>query len=61
MNIICVLVLFGHAFLYRLSICFDHIQLSLYMGVHPGCPVCLIIAVSLVAVETDVGEAISAA
>ena len=31
------------------------------MGVHPGCPVCLIVAASLVAVETDVGETISAA
>ena len=32
------------------------------MGVHvyPSCPVCLIVAASLVAVETDVGEAISA-
>ena len=27
------------------------------MGVHPGCPVCLIVVV--VAVETDVGEAIA--
>ena len=31
------------------------------MRVHPGCPVCSIVAVSLVAVETDVGETISAA
>ena len=31
------------------------------MGVHPGCPVCLIVATSLVAVETDVGETISVA
>ena len=31
------------------------------MGVHPGCPVCLIIAASLVAVETDLEETISAA
>ena len=31
------------------------------MGVHPGCPVCSIVAASLVAVETDVGETISAA
>ena len=30
------------------------------VGVHPGCPVCLIVAASLV-VETDVGEAISSA
>ena len=30
------------------------------MGVHPGCPVCLIIAASHWAVETDVGETISA-
>ena len=30
------------------------------MGVHPGCPVCLIVAALLVAVETDVGETISA-
>ena len=30
------------------------------MGVHPGCPVCSIVAASLVAVETDVGETISA-
>ena len=36
-------------------------QSSLFMGVHPGCPVCLIVAASLVAVETDVGETISAA
>ena len=33
----------------------------LIMGVHPGCPVWLIVAVSLVAVETVVGEPISAA
>ena len=33
---------------------------SLIMGVHPGCPVCSIVAASLVAVETDVGETISA-
>ena len=31
------------------------------MGVHPGCPVCSIVAASLVAAETDVGEIISAA
>ena len=31
------------------------------MGVHPGCPVYLIVAASLVAVATDVGETISAA
>ena len=31
------------------------------MGVHPGCPVCSIVAELLVAVETDVGETISAA
>ena len=31
------------------------------MGVRPGCPVCFIIAESLVAAETDVGETISAA
>ena len=30
------------------------------MGKHPGCPVCSIVAASLVAVETDVGETISA-
>ena len=30
------------------------------MGVHPGRPVCLIVAASLVAVETNVGETISA-
>ena len=30
------------------------------MGVHPGCPVCLIVVASLVAVETGVGETISA-
>ena len=30
------------------------------MGVHPGCPVCLIVAASFVAVETNVGETISA-
>ena len=34
---------------------------SLIMGVHPGCPVYLIVAASLVAVETDVGETIPAA
>ena len=34
---------------------------SLIMGVRPGCPVCSIVAASLVAVETDVGETISAA
>ena len=31
------------------------------MGVHTGCPVCSIVAASLVAVETDVGETIFAA
>ena len=31
------------------------------MGVHPGCRVCSIVAASLTAVETDVGETISAA
>ena len=31
------------------------------MGIHPGCPVCSVVAASLVAVETDVGETISAA
>ena len=31
------------------------------MGVHPACPVCSIVAASLVAVETDVGELISVA
>ena len=31
------------------------------MGVHPGCPFCSIVAASLVAVETDVGEIISVA
>ena len=31
------------------------------MGVHPGCPVCSIVAASLVAVETDVGETVSVA
>ena len=31
------------------------------MGVHPGSPVFLIVAASLVAVKTDVGETISAA
>ena len=40
---------------------YARIQSSLIMGMHPGCPVCLIVAVSLVAVETDVGETISAA
>ena len=34
---------------------------SLIMGAYPGCPVCSIVAASLVAVETDVGETISAA
>ena len=33
---------------------------SLIMGVHPGCPGCSIVAELLVAVETDVGETISA-
>ena len=33
---------------------------SLIMGVHPGCPICSIVAASLVAVETDVRETISA-
>ena len=32
---------------------------SLIMGVQPGCSVCSIVAASLVAVETDVGETIS--
>ena len=36
-------------------------RISLLMGIHPACPVCLIVAASLVAVETDVGETISAA
>ena len=36
-------------------------QSSLIMEVHPGCPVCSIVAASLVAVETDVGEIISVA
>ena len=31
------------------------------MGIHPGCRVCSIVAASLVAVETDLGETISAA
>ena len=31
------------------------------MDVRPGCPVCSIVAASLVAVETDAGETISAA
>ena len=31
------------------------------MGVHPGCPVCSIVAGSVMVVETDVGETISAA
>ena len=31
------------------------------MGVHPGCPGCSIVAASPVAVETNVGETISAA
>ena len=31
------------------------------MGVHSGCPVCLVVAAWLVAVETDVGNTISAA
>ena len=39
---------------------YDIRRSSLIMGVHPGCPVCLIVAASLVAVETDVGETISA-
>ena len=34
-------------------------QINLIMGVHPGCPVCLIVAASLVSVEADVGETIS--
>ena len=35
--------------------------ISLIMGAHPGCPVCSIVAASLVAVVTDVGETISVA
>ena len=31
------------------------------MGAHPGCPLCSIVAASLVAVYSDVGETISAA
>ena len=34
---------------------------NLIMGVHPGCHVCSIVAASLVAVETDVGETMSTA
>ena len=34
---------------------------SLIMGVHPGCPVCSIVAALLVAVEIDMEETISAA
>ena len=34
-------------------------QSSLIIEVHPGCPVCLIVVASLVAVETDVRETIS--
>ena len=40
---------------------YGFLRSSLIMGVHPGCRVCSIVAASLVAVETDVGETISAA
>ena len=40
---------------------YDLLRSSLVMVVHAGCPVCSIVAASLVAVETDVGETISAA
>ena len=46
--------------LLRMSI-YGLLRSSLIMGVHPGCPVCLTVAASLVAVETNVGETISAA
>ena len=36
-------------------------QSSLIVGVHPGCTVCSIVAASLVAVETNVGETLSVA
>ena len=36
-------------------------SIKFIMGIHPGCPVYSIVAASLVAVETDVGETISAA
>ena len=44
------------AFTYR----YDLRRSSLIMGAHPGCPVCSIVAASLVIVETSVGETISA-
>ena len=48
-----------YAFCYR-SRSYGLRRSSLIMGVHPGCPVCSIVASSLVAVETDVGEKNSA-
>ena len=44
-----------------MGLCYGLCRSSLIMGVHPGCPVCSIVAASLVAVETDVGETIFAA
>ena len=49
------------ALLLLLSLSYGLRPSSLIMGVHPGCPVCSIVAASLVAVETDVGETIFAA
>ena len=43
------------------SIIYGLLRSSLIMGVHPGCRVCSIVAESLVAVKTDVGETITAA
>ena len=51
----CVRLMWAHIYIYSLH------GSSLIMGVHPGCPVYLIVAASLVAVETDVWETISTA
>ena len=45
----------------RTSTMYGLLRSSLIMGVHPDCRVCSIVAASLVAVETNVGETISAA
>ena len=42
------------------TIVYGLLRSSLIMGVHPGCPLCSIVAASFVAVETDVEETISA-
>ena len=46
-----------HIYIYIYGLC----QSSLIMIVHPHYPVCLIVAASLVAVETHVGETMAAA